>query len=125
MPSPKTPPLSIDPLPLPRSSNPKPIPKTNAAWELSAFLAAARGEFFHSLLLTRLHLDDEQQRRVLQTILPYFLAPPSDHTAPWEPSTPPLSLQIPPSPSAQLALAFQLIRDLKGVKLTAALPKPT
>gem|GEM_PF-2443006 len=99
-------------------------PQANAAWEAVAFLAAARGEFFHSLLLTRLHLDDEQQRRVLQTILPYFLAPPSDHTAPWNPQLPPLSLQIPPSPSAQLALAFQLIRDLKGVKLTAALPKP-
>ncbi|MCB9638116.1 MAG: cyclic nucleotide-binding domain-containing protein [Myxococcales bacterium] len=100
-------------------------PQAQAAWEAVAFLAAAKGDFFHSLLILRLHLDDEQQRQVLQTIMRYFLADPSEQTSPWDPKLPARQLQIPNNPSAQVALALQLVRDLKGVKLTAAIPKPS
>lgn len=100
------------------------VPGAVKVWETTAFVAAAKGDFFNALSLIRLHLPGSLQGPLLENMVEHYLASPQPHDPP-QPNTPqPINVQLPRAPKALLQTALQLGTSREGIYLSPHLKLP-
>jgi len=99
------------------------VEQAEHVWEAAAYVAAAKGDFFNSLAICRLHMAGERQRHFLENILEFY-SPNRGGPKFKPPRLPPRSVRIPDDPFQLVDVAIKTGMDITENKLTHQLEIP-